>query len=188
MKNMNRRHFLAATTVASTALAFPFVGRVLGANAKLNIGVVGVAGRGASNLAGVKGENIVALCDVDAARLAGAAKQFPKAKGYVDFRKMLERKDLDAVVCSTPDHTHAIVGVSALKSGRHLYCESVHGIGFKCSHGHLAYWPFHITGTAINVVYLLVCDLFNRNYVEHGHINLTYAYFGRCRPCRRRRP
>ena len=120
MKNMNRRHFLAAT---STALAFPFVGRVLGANAKLNIGVVGVAGRGASNLAGVKAENIVALCDVDAARLAGAAKQFPKAKGYADFRKMLERKDLDAVVCSTPDHTHAIVGVSALKSGRHLYCE-----------------------------------------------------------------
>ena len=120
MKNMNRRHFLAAT---STALAFPFVGRVLGANAKLNIGVVGVAGRGAGNLAGVKAENIVALCDVDAARLAGAAKQFPKAKGYADFRKMLERKDLDAVVCSTPDHTHAIVGVSALKSGRHLYCE-----------------------------------------------------------------
>ena len=120
MKNMNRRHFLAAT---STALAFPFVGRVLGANAKLNIGVVGVAGRGASNLAGVKAENIVALCDVDAARLAGAAKQFPKAKGYADFRKMLERKDLDAVVCSTPDHTHAIVSVSALKSGRHLYCE-----------------------------------------------------------------
>jgi len=120
MKNMNRRHFLAAT---STALAFPFVGRVLGANAKLNIGVVGVAGRGASNLAGVKAENIVALCDVDAARLAGAAKQFPKAKGYADFRKMLERKDLDAVVCSTPDHTHGIVGVSALKSGRHLYCE-----------------------------------------------------------------
>ena len=120
MKNMNRRHFLAAT---STALAFPFVGRVLGANAKLNIGVVGVGGRGASNLAGVKAENIVALCDVDAARLAGAAKQFPKAKGYADFRKMLERKDLDAVVCSTPDHTHAIVSVSALKSGRHLYCE-----------------------------------------------------------------
>jgi len=120
MKNLNRRQFLTTT---SAALAFPFVGRVLGANAKLNIGVVGVAGRGASNLAGVKGENIVALCDVDAGRLAGAARQFPKAKGYSDFRRMLERKDLDAVVCSTPDHTHAIVGVSALKSGRHLYCE-----------------------------------------------------------------
>ncbi|MBC8324655.1 MAG: Gfo/Idh/MocA family oxidoreductase [Verrucomicrobia subdivision 3 bacterium] len=117
---MKRRQFLTTT---STALAFPFVGRVLGANNKLNIGVVGVAGRGASNLRGVKDEQIVALCDVAAPSLAGAQKQFPKAKGYADFRRMLERKDLDAVVCSTPDHTHAIVGVSALKSGRHLYCE-----------------------------------------------------------------
>ena len=117
---MKRRQFLATSTVA---LAFPFIGRVLGANAKLDIGVVGVAGRGAGNLKGVSGENIVGLCDVDSARLAGAAKQFPRAKTYRDFRRMLERKDLDAVVCSTPDHTHAIVGVSVLKSGRHLYCE-----------------------------------------------------------------
>ncbi len=120
MKNVTRRQFLAAT---STALAFPHVGRVLGANDKLNIGVVGVSGRGASNLKGVSGENIVALCDVSASNLAGAKKQFSSAKTYSDFRKMLEQKDLDAVVCSTPDHTHAIVGVSALKSGRHLYCE-----------------------------------------------------------------
>ena len=117
---IKRRQFLATSTAA---LAFPFIGRVLGANAKLNIGVVGVAGRGEGNLKGVSGENIMALCDVDSARLAGAAKQFPKAKKYRDFRQMLERRDLDAVVCSTPDHTHAIVGVAALKSGRHLYCE-----------------------------------------------------------------
>ena len=120
MKKLTRRQFLAAT---STAVAFPYVGRVLGANDKLNIGVVGVTGRGASNLKGVSGENIVALCDVSASNLAGAKKQFSNAKTYSDFRKMLEQKDLDAVVCSTPDHTHAIVGVSALKSGRHLYCE-----------------------------------------------------------------
>ena len=120
MKNVTRRQFLKAT---STALAFPYVGRVLGANDKLNIGVVGVAGRGAGNLKGVSGENIVALCDVSTGNLAGAAHKFPKATTYSDFRKMLEQKDLDAVVCSTPDHTHAIVGVSALKSGRHLYCE-----------------------------------------------------------------
>jgi predicted dehydrogenase len=116
----SRRKFLAAT---SAAVAFPFVGRVLGANAKLNIGVVGVAGRGGGNLRGVSGENIVALCDVDGPRLAAALKQHPKAKTYTDFRKMLQQKEIDAVVCSTPDHTHAIVGVAALKSGRHLYCE-----------------------------------------------------------------
>ncbi len=89
MKNITRRQFLAAT---STALAFPYVGRVLGANDKLNIGVVGVTGRGASNLKGVSGENIVALCDVNASNLAGAKKQFSSAKTYSDFRKMLNKK------------------------------------------------------------------------------------------------
>nr|ADI22599.1 predicted dehydrogenases and related proteins [uncultured verrucomicrobium HF0500_16O23] len=117
---MKRRQFLATT---AAALTFPYVGRVLGANEKLNIGVVGVAGRGGGNLKGVSGENIVALCDVDAARLTAAAKQFPAAKQYGDFRRMLKQKDIDAVVCSTPDHTHAVIGVAALKSGRHLYCE-----------------------------------------------------------------
>ena len=123
MKLTNRRSFLQA---AAAAAAFPFVGKVLGANEKLNIGVVGVAGRGGSNLRGVaavKESHIAALCDVDQKNLTAAAKQFPDAQRYRDFRKMLEQKDLDAVVCSTPDHTHAIVGVGALKSGRHLYCE-----------------------------------------------------------------
>ena len=106
---MKRRQFLATATVA---LTFPYVGHVLGANDKLNIGVVGVAGRGGGNLKGVSGENIVALCDVDTARLTAAAKQFPKAKQYGDFRRMLEQKEIDAVVCSTPDHTHAVIGVA----------------------------------------------------------------------------
>ena len=123
MKPTTRRSFLKTTGIA---VAFPFVGKVLGANEKLNIGVVGVAGRGGSNLRGVaavKESHIAALCDVDQKNLTAAAKQFPDAQRYRDFRKMLEQKDLDAVVCSTPDHTHAIVGVGALKSGRHLYCE-----------------------------------------------------------------
>jgi predicted dehydrogenase len=123
MKPTTRRSFLKTTGIA---VAFPFVGKVLGANEKLNIGVVGVAGRGGSNLRGVaavKESHIAALCDVDQKNLTAAAKQFPDAQRYRDFRQMLEQKDLDAVVCSTPDHTHAIVGVGALKSGRHLYCE-----------------------------------------------------------------
>ena len=123
MKPTTRRSFLQTTGAVA---AFPFVGKVLGANEKLNIGVVGVAGRGGGNMrdvAAVKESHISALCDVDQKNLTAAAKQFPDAQRYRDFRKMLEQKDLDAVVCSTPDHTHAIVGVSALKSGRHLYCE-----------------------------------------------------------------
>lgn len=123
MNSTTRRSFLKTTTAA---VAFPYVGNVLGANATLNVGVVGVAGRGGSNLRGVAAEKrvrIAALCDVDLKNLAAAANQYPDARRYRDFRGMLEQKDLDAVVCSTPDHTHAVVGVSALKSGRHLYCE-----------------------------------------------------------------
>jgi predicted dehydrogenase len=90
---------------------------------KLNLGVIGVAGRGGENLQGVAGENIVALCDVDDQRLTAAAQRFPNAKTYHDFRRLLDQKDIDAVVVSTPDHTHTVAAVAALKSGRHLYCE-----------------------------------------------------------------
>lgn len=97
--------------------------RRLSANGKLNLGVIGVARRGGANLSGVDGENIVALCDVEDALLAAAAAKFPSAKTYNDFRRMLDRDDLDAIVCSTPDHTHAVVAAMALRSGRHVYCE-----------------------------------------------------------------
>jgi len=97
--------------------------RRVSANERLNIGVVGVAHRGGANLSGVSGENIVALCDVDDTLLRAAAEKFPQAKTYNDFRRMLDRKDLDAVVCSTADHTHAVISVMALKGGRHVYCE-----------------------------------------------------------------
>ena len=68
-------------------------------------------------------ENIVALCDVNETNLAAAAKQFPKAKTYDDWRKCLDQKDIDAVVCSTTDHTHAFVNVWAMNRGKHVYCE-----------------------------------------------------------------
>ncbi|MDE2127375.1 MAG: Gfo/Idh/MocA family oxidoreductase [Armatimonadetes bacterium] len=93
------------------------------ANNRLNIGVVGVGDRGGDNLAAVKSENIVALCDVDDTFLAPAAKEFPAARLYRDFRRMMEQRDIDAVVVSTPDHMHAPVTMAALKSGRHVYCE-----------------------------------------------------------------
>ena len=100
MKPTNRRSFLQVT---GAAMAFPYVGKVLGANEKLNIGVVGVAGRGGSNLRGVaavKESHIGALCDVDLKNLTAAGKQYPDAKRFRDFRRMLDQKDLDAVVCS----------------------------------------------------------------------------------------
>jgi len=93
------------------------------ANEKLNLGVVGTINRASGNINGVRDENIVALCDIDDKLLAAAQAKFPKATTYTDFRRMLDRRDLDAVVVSTPDHTHAVATMAALKSGRHVYCE-----------------------------------------------------------------
>lgn len=95
------------------------------ANSKLNIAAIGVGGRGAGNLDGVSSENIVALCDVDANNLQEAAKRFPQAKLYRDYRRMLDElaNSIDAVVISTPDHTHAPPAAAALRLGKHVYCE-----------------------------------------------------------------
>ncbi len=93
------------------------------ANDKLNVGIIGAAGRGRANTDQVLGENIVALCDVDDKALSVAAKRFPEAKTYHDWRKMLEQKDIDAVMVSTTDHTHAPASVMAMKRGMHVYCE-----------------------------------------------------------------
>ena len=92
-------------------------------NEKLNLGVIGTSHRGGDNLSGVKSENIVALCDVDDALMEKAAKPFPKAVRYNDWRKLLERKDLDGVVVSTTDHCHAGPTLAALALGKHVYCE-----------------------------------------------------------------
>ncbi len=92
-------------------------------NNKLNIGIVGVHNRGAANMGSVATENIVALCDVDEHYLAEAAQKYPRARTYSDWRKLVEQKDIDAVVVSTTEHTHALASVWAMKRGKHVYCE-----------------------------------------------------------------
>ena len=126
----NRRQFLrrSAGTGIGFAAAGVFTHSIRGAESpqeKLNVAVIGVAGRGAGNLAGVAGQNVVALCDVDEQRLGKAAESFPSAKKYVDFRKMLDEmeSEIDAVVVSTPDHAHAPAAASAMRLGKHCYCE-----------------------------------------------------------------
>jgi len=94
------------------------------ANEKLNIAGIGVGGQGGSDISGVASENIIALADVDAERAAATFKKFPNAKRYRDFRIMLEKeKSIDAVVVSTPDHTHAVAAMMAIKLGKHVYCQ-----------------------------------------------------------------
>lgn len=91
---------------------------------KLNLAVIGVGGRGRRNLESVSGENIVALCDVNGTELDHASAQFPDARTYADFRECLTQEtDLDGVVCSTVDHTHAIICVWALNRNLHVFCE-----------------------------------------------------------------
>ncbi len=97
--------------------------RAVGANERLNVAVIGVANQGQYNLSQVAHENIVALCDVDDTYLAAAKEKFPQAQVYNDFRRLLDQRDIDAVVVATPDHTHAVAAVWAMESGRHVYCE-----------------------------------------------------------------
>ncbi|MCA8999995.1 MAG: Gfo/Idh/MocA family oxidoreductase, partial [Planctomycetaceae bacterium] len=92
-------------------------------NEKLNLGIIGPGGRGAGNLAGVASENIVAICDADFRRAVDAFAKYPDAAKYSDFRKMLDKEKLDAVVVSTPDHTHAPASLMAMRMGLHCYCE-----------------------------------------------------------------
>lgn len=124
-KSRSRRGLLRASAAAVPALFTISAGsrRVLGANDRLDVGVIGVGGRGGSNLDAVAGENIVALCDVDSGTLGGAASRFPAAARFSDYRAMLADAKLDAVVISTPDHHHAPATVRALRRGLHVYCE-----------------------------------------------------------------
>lgn len=127
---MNRRKFIfdLGATAASLTLAgcaTTNAPRKLSANEKLNIGFVGVNNRAREDLMEVAktGENVAALCDVDENYLSRASKDFPNAKTYTDFRRLIDQPDLDAIVVATPDHIHAVAAVAALNSGRHCYCE-----------------------------------------------------------------
>jgi len=126
---LSRREFIGGAAGAAGLTIVPR--HVLGASRglaapsdRLNIAGIGVGGRGVDDLDGVKSQNIVALCDVDDETAAPSFKQYPNARRYRDFRKMLDQeKGIDAVVIATPDHTHAVAAMAALKAGKHVYCE-----------------------------------------------------------------
>jgi predicted dehydrogenase len=124
---LSRRGFLATVAAGSVAPAF-VPSRCFGANEKVTLGFIGVGGQGKGNLGGfLKHANVAAVCDVDSKRLADALgvveKAGGRAEGYADYRKLLERKDIDAVVISTPDHWHALPTVHACAAGKDVYVE-----------------------------------------------------------------
>ena len=125
MHQFSRRSFLKSTTTASTGLLFipDFLNNA--PNNRLNIAVIGVGGRGKANWSKVPKENIVALCDVDDNRAASGFKLFPKARKFKDFRVMFDKmaKEIDAVIITTPDHTHFAATMIAMELGIHVYVE-----------------------------------------------------------------
>ena len=122
----NRRSFLQTSTAIGAAATFsaPNILRASNLNEKLNIAMIGIGNRGQRNTGYFKAENIVALCDVNMAKLGIAAKSYPKARQAKDFRRLFDhQKEFDAVVVSTPEHTHAFATLPALQLGKHVYCE-----------------------------------------------------------------
>lgn len=131
-KKTSRRNFLLQTgTVLGTFTIVPR--HVLGKgyvapSDKLNIAGIGVGGKGESDLAEFSKSpnvNIVSLCDVDDRQSKKSRERFPKASYYADFREMLakEKNSIDAVSVSTPDHTHAVAALAAMKLGKHVYVQ-----------------------------------------------------------------
>ena len=133
MKNQvfHRRTFLktgAAAAAGITIIPSHVMGKALGHVApsdKLNIAGVGVGGKGRVNLRAMSLENIVALCDVDWKYAQACFDDYPTAKRYWDWRIMLEEMgdDIDAVMIATSDHTHAAIAATAIKMGKHIYCQ-----------------------------------------------------------------
>jgi predicted dehydrogenase len=99
----------------------------LSPSAKLNVAGIGIGSRGGADVAEVAGlgHNIVALCDVHESYAAKEFAKYPDAKRFTDYRVMLDQmgKEIEAVVIGTPDHTHAVIAMEAMRRGKHVYCE-----------------------------------------------------------------
>jgi len=136
--SIDRRDFLKTTGKAMTigAATLALGGRVLGANDRVRLAICGVRGRGHDHLRGfakVPKTEIAAFCDVDESvlnqRLGDMQKLgLPKPKTYVDIRKLLEDKDIDAISIATPNHWHSLMGIWACQAGKDVYVEK------PCSH------------------------------------------------------
>lgn len=125
-----RRRFLQTTSAGAAAISAGIwtggaKADVKSANGKLNIACVGTANRAGADVDGLKGENLVALVDVDSNYLDRASKQFPNARLYADYREMIDKEGdkIDAVCVATSDHHHAPATIRALAAGKHVYCE-----------------------------------------------------------------
>ena len=140
MQNTNRRKFIKRASIlgAGLTLGLPTLAnnRIIGANDRVNVAVFGTNGRGgqlANTFARTRDAHVYGIGDVDTRAIAKGQQSVTKAgkekpKGVQDFRRLLDDKDVDAVVIATPDHWHAPMAIMALEAGKHVYLEK------PCSH------------------------------------------------------
>ena len=127
---LTRRNFIANTATAAAGITILPSNVIAGfghkpPSDKLNIAGIGVGGMGHNNLRNMETENIVALCDVDR-KYAGrnSFTRWPLAKKYMDYREMFDtQKNIDAVLIATPDHSHALPAIMAMREGYHVYVQ-----------------------------------------------------------------
>ncbi len=129
-RRSSRRNFIKTSTLAGAGVwvaAQPTFAQSKSANEKLNVACIGVGGMGSGDCRDMAshGCNIVAVCDVNDESAKGTYEKFPDAKRFHDFREMFDKmaKDIDAVTVSTPDHTHAVASMMAMKLGKHVYTQ-----------------------------------------------------------------
>ena len=125
---LNRRRFMFSSAVAATAFGTSTRVKAFSTNDRLKLAFIGVGGRGGANLrtlAATQQIDVAAICDVDSRFLDNAAELFPAASKFRDFRKLYDAvgNDVDGVVVSTAEHTHAYATMPALQLGKHVYCE-----------------------------------------------------------------
>src|SRR6266850_8341724 len=137
--NINRRRFIKTTVAITAATGVPgwFLEleqahaaqpKRLGPNDRPGVALVGCGGQGSSDCAGAAAHgDVLAVCDVDDSHAEAAAKQFTKngktPEKYKDFRKLMERDDVHAIITGTPDHWHTLVNLLAVKTGKDVYSE-----------------------------------------------------------------
>ncbi|HEX4588430.1 MAG TPA: Gfo/Idh/MocA family oxidoreductase, partial [Gemmataceae bacterium] len=126
MNRITRRSFLQSAAAATGGLTVST--RLFGDNPpseRLRVAMIGTGNQAHYDLENIAagGAEIAILCDVDERMTAKARGQFPKAEFVADFRRIMDRKDIDAVAVGTPDHLHAIASLLALQAGKHVFCE-----------------------------------------------------------------
>ena len=131
MSRLNRRDFIKSSMVVGASVALAPYSRVRGANNDIRVGVIGVGGQGGGHMGyfhKLPGVRVVAICDADKAHVQKRARDFEKKnnaklKTYMDVRKMLDDRSIDAVTTATPNHWHSLVTIWACQAGKDMYCE-----------------------------------------------------------------